>query len=86
MNSKGYFFLLGFCFVVALLLPGCADKALYRQAAQSGWDAWYMDRREVVEDDIYNAMPDDKKVNYLPRSLADAREFERDNAMGLLGE
>lgn len=86
MKSKGYFFLLGFCFVIAFMLPGCADKALYRQAAQSGWDAWYMDRRRVVEDDIYNAMDDKTKEQYLPRSLADAREFERDQALGLLGE
>lgn len=68
----------------ALLLLGCADKSLYRQAAESGWQRWQEDRRPVLPDDEYKALPQDQKHLYIPQGVIDAREFERREALKLL--
>lgn len=82
------------CMLIALCVAatgligasGCADKAIYRQAAESGWNNWEKDRRPVIADDEYNAMTPDQRKMYLPQSKVDARVFERDQALSLLDE
>lgn len=61
---KGYFFLLGFSFVLALMLPGCKSAdPLTRQNLERAWQVWEEDRRAD-----------------LPEDKIKAREFERDQA------
>ena len=63
-HGAGYLFLIGFLFVVACLLQGCASSdPLTRQNLERAWQVWEEDRR-----------PD------LPEEKIKAREFERDQA------
>src|SRR5690606_23434661 len=73
-------------FILVLLpLSGCADKAMYRMAAESGWDRWEEDHRKVVSDEEYMALPDTPgREMYMPQSLFNARRFEKKQALGLL--
>ncbi|MCZ7608488.1 MAG: hypothetical protein M5U25_21085 [Planctomycetota bacterium] len=72
--------------VILICLSGCADKAIYRQAAESGWDRWEEDHRKVISDEEYNNLPDSEEARalYLPQTLFDARRFEKDQALRLL--
>jgi|GEM_PF-3998552 len=74
-------------FLVALiLLSGCADKTLYRMAAESGWNRWEEDHRKVISDEEYNKLPDSEEARalYMPQTLFDARRFEKEQALRLL--
>lgn len=72
--------------VAFLPLSGCADKTLYRMAAESGWNRWEEDHRPVLDDAVYQALPDTEEARapYLPRSVYDARLFEKEQALRLL--
>jgi hypothetical protein len=58
---NGYFFLLGFCFMVALMLPGCGSIAKeYVAADRATFDAVEPEYRKYVESDA--ALDDDAKA------------------------
>ena len=63
---------------------GCVSKALYREAAESGWERWESDKRPVLSNEDYTALSEEERKLYLPEALNDAREFERENALRLL--
>jgi hypothetical protein len=81
LTRQGRFLSLG---LAALVLCGCVSRAVYHDAAESGWKRWEQDRRPTVTDDAYNAMSEEERALYLPAAKVAAREFERDNALGLL--
>lgn len=69
---------------VAAMSCGCVSKAIYKDAAESGWQSWDKDRRPGVPDDEYAKMSDDEQELYRPFSFYEARRFERDQALNLL--
>jgi Fe-S cluster biosynthesis and repair protein YggX len=74
-------------FVAALtLIAGCAGKAIYREAAESGWERWEADRRPILPDEEYIDLTPEEQKFYLPQSKVNTRIFERDQALGLLDE
>lgn len=99
MKRTGYFFLLGFrrridwcwgaiailCLAAAMLLnTGCVSKAIYKDAAESGWKRWDSDHKPVVTDEAYNNMTEAERANVMPESKFNAREFEKREALNLL--
>lgn len=75
-----------FVLIALLGAAGCADKALYRQAAESGWHRWEEDHRKVLSDEAYQALPDTEEARalYMPETMFKARRFEKEQALRLL--
>lgn len=67
--------------VALVVLAGCASTdPLTEQNLHRAWEVREEDKRIVLPDEEYNALPVDQRKFYLPKSKDDARAFERDQA------
>lgn len=66
-----------------LALPGCATDALTRENLKRAWVVREQDKRQVIPDALYAALPVSQRCYYMPQSLDDAAHFERDQALKL---
>lgn len=62
---------------LSLLLSGCATDPVVRNGVQRMDRLYEQDRRPVLEDAVYMALPEGQRKYFLPRSLYDAGRFER---------
>lgn len=60
-----------------LLLSGCSTDPVMRNAVQRMDQLYEQDRRPVIDDAVYMALPETQRRYFLPRSLYDAGRFER---------
>lgn len=58
-----------------LAAQGCAGDPVARQIIQRQADYWEQDRRPIVSDADFMAMPESQRVYFLPASTAQARRF-----------
>lgn len=73
------FMLLSLC----LFVTSCASNALARENLKRAWEVREQDKRPVLPDAIYMALPPAQRFYFLPQSLDDAAHFERDQALKL---
>lgn len=84
MTRFSFIFACALCLLIACFLTtGCAGNALARENLERAWTVREQDKRVVIPDATYNAMPVEQRRFFLPQSLDDAAHFERDNALKL---
>ena len=76
--------MLGTILLALSMVFGCADKAIYRQAAESGWENWEKDHKPVVSDEEFSARSEEDQALHMSTTKKAAREFEREQALSLL--